>query len=293
MKLTSVLWFKSWHPSSAGATVGVCIALFALSIFDRYMHAMWRACNAHWARGRVWFALPVSRGELAAYEDGGQVVMASSSDRTPPTDVGRTLTNRTTGAGAGAGLGAGAGAGGAAGVVGVDGDEGRRGSASSQPPVFTSCATGDEKVLEKQSGSCCGGGVPAACNCGCGGECGQSSSPLYTVADPSRGLDKSSPYDAPSAPSLSYPSTGNARSRSKSHLPAAVAGTLDPARVGRWSRPFRPAVDIPRGLMWTFITALHYALMLVVMTFQIWWIISVVVGAGVGEMLFGRFGATR
>jgi hypothetical protein len=30
---------------------------------------------------------------------------------------------------------------------------------------------------------------------------------------------------------------------------------------------------------------------LVVMSFNIWWIISVVLGAGVGEMLFGRFGS--
>lgn len=29
------------------------------------------------------------------------------------------------------------------------------------------------------------------------------------------------------------------------------------------------------------------------MTFQIWWIISIVVGAGVGEAMFGRFGAHR
>lgn len=268
-----MLWFKSWHPSGPGATVGVCIALFLISIFDRYMHAMWRACNAHWARGRVWFALPVARGDLA-YEDAGQVVMATSTE-----PIARTLTNRTTGAAA---------------AAATEGEE-RRGSAGSQPPVFTSCATGDEKVLEKQAGSCCGGGVPAACNCGCGGECGQSSSPLYTVADPSRGLDKEAPlssFTSPSTASLAYPSGAPGR-KSRTHLPAAVAGTLDPARVGRWSRPFRPAVDIPRGLMWTFITALHYALMLVVMTFQIWWIISVVVGAGVGEMLFGRFGATR
>ena len=27
------------------------------------------------------------------------------------------------------------------------------------------------------------------------------------------------------------------------------------------------------------------------MTFNIWFVISVVIGAGVGEMLFGRFGA--
>lgn len=270
--------------------MGVCIALFAISIFDRYMHAMWRACNAHWARGRVWFALPVARGDLA-YEDAGQVVMATSTEA----PIARTLTNRTTAAAAAAGV-----SGGNEGLVEERrGSAGSAGSAGSQPPVFTSCATGDEKVLEKQGGSCCGGGVPAACNCGCGGECGQSSSPLYTVADPSRGLDKEAPlssYASASTPSLAYPQgtrTARTARRSRSHLPSAVVGNLDPARVGRWSRPFRPAVDIPRGLMWTFITALHYALMLVVMTFQIWWIISVVVGAGVGEMLFGRFGATR
>jgi hypothetical protein len=40
-------------------------------------------------------------------------------------------------------------------------------------------------------------------------------------------------------------------------------------------------------------STLHFALMLVVMTFQIWWIVSVVVGLGVGEMLFGRFGGER
>lgn len=207
--------------------------------------------------------------------------MASASEPLGPV-VGRTLTNRSTAGNAGANPST-------ANVVSGAAEE-RRGSNSSQPPEFTSCATGGEKVIEKQTGTCCGGGVPAACNCGCGGECGQSSSPLYTLAaeDDSRGLSKETPY-ASSTNSLAYP----ANNRSRSHLPAAVTATLDPGRVGRWSRPFRPAVDIPRGLMWTFITALHYALMLVVMTFQIWWIISVVVGAGVGEMLFGRFGATR
>lgn len=234
-----MLWFKSWHPSGPGATVGVCIALFFLAVLDRYMHALWRACNAHWARGRVWFAAPVARGALQSYEDDGQVVVTTGTAPAAP------LTQRAAEA------------------------------TRSGPPSFTNVAARDEKVIEKPD--CCGGGVPDACNCGCGGECGQSSSPAYAeqdqAPDASRGLDKPS--------------------NSPRHLPAAVVGSLDPARVGRWSRPFRWNADLPRGIMWAFITALHYALMLVVMTYQIWWIISVIVGAGIGEMLFGRYGATR
>ena len=30
---------------------------------------------------------------------------------------------------------------------------------------------------------------------------------------------------------------------------------------------------------------------LAVMSFQIWWVIGIVIGAGVGECLFGRFGS--
>ncbi|WOO84918.1 uncharacterized protein LOC62_06G008428 [Vanrija pseudolonga] len=77
------------------------------------------------------------------------------------------------------------------------------------------------------------------------------------------------------------------------HLPATVRRTLDPGRVGRWSRPFRWGVDGPRGLLHALQQALHWLLMLVVMTFQIYWIIAIVVGAGVGEAMFGRFGAHR
>lgn len=77
------------------------------------------------------------------------------------------------------------------------------------------------------------------------------------------------------------------------YLPPAVRTTLDPARAGRWSRPFRLGTDVPRGLLYMLLSIIHFALMLVVMTFQLWWIISVIVGLGVGEMLFGRFGADR
>lgn len=46
-----------------------------------------------------------------------------------------------------------------------------------------------------------------------------------------------------------------------SHLPKAVRRTLDPGREGRWSRPFRLAVDIPRGLLQALQTFIHYLLM--------------------------------
>lgn len=29
------------------------------------------------------------------------------------------------------------------------------------------------------------------------------------------------------------------------------------------------------------------------MTYQLWWMISVIVGVGVGEAMFGRFGAAK
>lgn len=46
-----------------------------------------------------------------------------------------------------------------------------------------------------------------------------------------------------------------------SHLPKAVRRSLDPGREGRWSRPFRLAVDIPRGLLQALQTFIHYLLM--------------------------------
>ncbi|KAI5117820.1 hypothetical protein M0805_004950 [Coniferiporia weirii] len=57
----------------------------------------------------------------------------------------------------------------------------------------------------------------------------------------------------------------------------------------RTSMPFVPAHDITRGIMHAGQSALEFAFMLAVMTFQIAFILSIVVGLGVGEMLFGRY----
>ncbi|ESK87360.1 copper transporter [Moniliophthora roreri MCA 2997] len=57
----------------------------------------------------------------------------------------------------------------------------------------------------------------------------------------------------------------------------------------RTSSPFIPAHDIVRGIMQAGQAALGFALMLAVMTFQLAFLLSIVIGLGVGETLFGRF----
>lgn len=77
----------------------------------------------------------------------------------------------------------------------------------------------------------------------------------------------------------------------------------------RFTPPFIPAYDIARGLMFATQTSLNYLFMLTVMyvaslsslrcadvlglvrTYQLGFILSLVVGLGVGETLFGRFGS--
>jgi len=53
--------------------------------------------------------------------------------------------------------------------------------------------------------------------------------------------------------------------------------------------PFVPAHDIMRGAMHAVQTLLGFAFMLAVMTFQAAYIITLILGLGIGEMLFGRY----
>lgn len=55
--------------------------------------------------------------------------------------------------------------------------------------------------------------------------------------------------------------------------------------------PFILSHDIPRGALFAFQALLYYVLMLAVMTFQAGYLISIVAGLTIGEVLFGRFGA--
>ncbi|KAI0061354.1 CTR copper uptake transporter [Artomyces pyxidatus] len=53
--------------------------------------------------------------------------------------------------------------------------------------------------------------------------------------------------------------------------------------------PFIATHDIPRGIIQAVISAIGFLFMLAVMTFQVGFILSIVVGLGVGETLFGRY----
>lgn len=52
--------------------------------------------------------------------------------------------------------------------------------------------------------------------------------------------------------------------------------------------PFVPSQDVLRGILYAFHAFLGYALMLAVMSYNAGYIISIVAGLGVGEVLFGR-----
>jgi len=53
--------------------------------------------------------------------------------------------------------------------------------------------------------------------------------------------------------------------------------------------PFVPRHDIPRGIASLGTRAVHFTLMLIVMTQNVSFIVSIIFGLGFGEMLFGRY----
>jgi len=61
-----------------------------------------------------------------------------------------------------------------------------------------------------------------------------------------------------------------------------------PLNSRRLIAPFILSHDIPRGAIHALQALLSYALMLAVMTFQAAYIISIILGLGIGEVLFGR-----
>ncbi|WVQ81102.1 hypothetical protein IAT38_003224 [Cryptococcus sp. DSM 104549] len=231
---TDMLWFASWMPTSAGATVGVCIGLFLLAIFERYLIAFRRACDAAWRRGQIGYTRPTSTGHLPP---------ATSS----PTTGATTAT--------------------------APGTLARRSSTLKGAYDPVSVDTEGEPVTPYTPGSA-GSSKEAS-----------GSAPSYSAPPGSAELSR---QGSAVGQRVTQEKVGE-----HSHLPRAVRRSLDPGREGRWSRPFRWAVDLPRGLLQSLQTLIHYLLMLVVMTFNIWWIIAVVVGSGVGEMLFGRFGSSH
>ncbi|GJE96170.1 CTR copper uptake transporter [Phanerochaete sordida] len=71
--------------------------------------------------------------------------------------------------------------------------------------------------------------------------------------------------------------------------PATMAATIRDAAMFHTTPPFILSHDLVRGIAFAGHSALQFAFMLVVMTFQVGFILSIVVGMGVGETLFGRF----
>lgn len=70
---------------------------------------------------------------------------------------------------------------------------------------------------------------------------------------------------------------------------SAVNVRVRDAATLRHAPPFVLAHDLMRGFTYMFHTALQFAFMLTVMTFQAAFILSIIVGLGVGETLFGRY----
>jgi len=77
------------------------------------------------------------------------------------------------------------------------------------------------------------------------------------------------------------------RSASRPNLSSPTHAPKTP----RIMAPFIAAHDIPRGAIHALQALLGYALMLAVMTFQAAYLISVIIGLGLGEVMFGRMGS--
>ncbi|KAH7911480.1 CTR copper uptake transporter [Hygrophoropsis aurantiaca] len=67
-------------------------------------------------------------------------------------------------------------------------------------------------------------------------------------------------------------------------IPASISKRMTP--------PFIPAYDVARGIMFAAQALLGYLFMLTAMTFSLGFISALVVGLGVGEMLFGRYSSS-
>lgn len=104
-------------------------------------------------------------------------------------------------------------------------------------------------------------------------------------------------YSGKSLPSptneTSDKSSLNADSADDSNPLAPLTNRRGTVTLTRTVPPFIWAHDLPRGLLHAGQSLLSYALMLAVMTFNAAYVISIVVGLGMGEAIFGRMGNGR
>lgn len=71
--------------------------------------------------------------------------------------------------------------------------------------------------------------------------------------------------------------------------PAVSQASKRPLNAVRIAAPFIPMHNVTRGVMHAITAALNFLFMLAVMTYQGAFFIAIVLGLGVGEILFGRF----
>jgi len=76
----------------------------------------------------------------------------------------------------------------------------------------------------------------------------------------------------------------------KSERPPSSDGSKSiPVGRKRTVPPFILAHDLPRGIVYMLQATIAYLLMLIAMTFQVGYFVSIIAGLGVGEVLFGRW----
>ncbi|KAF9480447.1 hypothetical protein BDN70DRAFT_894135 [Pholiota conissans] len=91
--------------------------------------------------------------------------------------------------------------------------------------------------------------------------------------------------------SLVRPETRYGGGTSMSPSPGSRTLTMESRR--RTVAPFIAAHDVPRGILFALQMLIMYLLMLAVMTFQAAYLISIIVGLGLGEVVFGRVAGAR
>jgi copper transporter 1 len=204
--------------------VGLCIGLFLLAILDRYLHALWRACTAAWARGQVGFVLPRAGG--AEPSNVNMVVRAEDEDdggsaRAVPIIAQPTAVSS---------------------AVSLVSELEKSCCARKDKDASTTTDSSNSLAKEKTDEF-----APAPCQCGCGGECGAGSAPVYSEVEPE--------------PATRARSIKSIVTPAYAYLPAAAQRNLDPRRERRWSRPFRWGADVPRGFLWAVQTIVHFLVM--------------------------------
>ncbi|KIK71267.1 hypothetical protein GYMLUDRAFT_33410 [Collybiopsis luxurians FD-317 M1] len=95
-------------------------------------------------------------------------------------------------------------------------------------------------------------------------------------------------YWSHKALALDLPNASSATEKSCDDSASANSNSPQVVRKSRIAPPFVAAHDVPRGVIHAIQALLGYILMLAVMTFQAAYVISIILGLGIGEILFGR-----